>query len=36
MEIDEKHELLRPCRDSGARMRAELDSKSIIVTGYTV
>ncbi|MGB9431923.1 MAG: hypothetical protein WBQ89_06760, partial [Candidatus Acidiferrum sp.] len=32
-ELDEKHELSRRCRDSGARMRAVLDSKSTIVTG---
>jgi len=33
-EIDEKHELSRRCGDSGARMRAALDSKPSIVTGY--
>jgi len=33
-EIDEKHELSRRCRDSGARMRAALDSKSISMTSY--
>jgi hypothetical protein len=33
-EIDEKHELSRRCRDSGARMRAARDPKSMIIISY--
>src|SRR5208282_4049281 len=35
-EIDEKHELSRPCRDFGARMRAALNSKIVYRDRYNL